>query len=556
MQFELKFIVMHCDTFKISGNIVDVVNRNIFPGTIVVNKGKIEHVLYDTRVPDQYILPSLIDAHIHIESSMLIPSEFARLACLHGTVATVSDPHEIANVLGVEGVKFMIENGKKVPFKFFFGAPSCVPATEFETSGTSIGADTIGEILDWDDIYYLSEMMNFPGVLYDDPEVKAKLQAAFKRKKPVDGHAPGLRGKDARKYAEAGITTDHECFTLEEAREKAILGMKILIREGSAARNFDALIPLLKEMPHMIMFCSDDKHPDELIQGHINSLIIRAIENGYDMFDVISACTLNPVKHYGLPVGLLQPGDDADMIVVDSPENMKVMETYIKGIKVAENGNTRMDAVVEKPVNRFNVRKIEPADIEVSDKGSKINIIEVIDDQIVTKHMIARPLVDNNLIVSDTKRDILKIIVLNRYSQSIPAIGFVHGFNLQYGAIASTVAHDSHNIIAVGTSDEAICKAVNHLIEAQGGIVAFNGSENFILPLPVAGLMSLENGYEVARKYKMLDKMAKESGTKLSSPFMTLSFLALLVIPELKLSDKGLFNGNAFEFISLYNYEV
>ena len=547
---------MHSDTFKLSGNIIDVVNRNIFPGTIVVNKGKIEQVLYDIRVPDQYILPGLIDAHIHIESSMLIPSEFARLASLHGTVATVSDPHEIANVLGVEGVKFMIENGKKVPFKFFFGAPSCVPATEFETSGTSIGADTIGEILDWDDIYYLSEMMNFPGVLYDDPEVKAKLQAAFKRKKPVDGHAPGLRGKDARKYAEAGITTDHECFTLEEAREKAMLGMKILIREGSAARNFDALIPLLKEMPHMIMFCSDDKHPDELIQGHINTLIVRAIENDYDIFDVISACTLNPVEHYRLPVGLLQPGDDADMIVVDSPDNMKVMETYIKGIKVAENGNTRMDAVVEKPINRFNVKKIEPADIEVSDKGSKINIIEVIDDQIVTKHMIARPLVDNNLIVSDIKRDILKIIVLNRYTQSLPAIGFVHGFNLKHGAIASTVAHDSHNIIAVGTSDEAICKAVNHLIEAQGGIVAFNGSENFILPLPVAGLMSLENGYEVARKYKTLDKIAKESGTKLSSPFMTLSFLALLVIPELKLSDKGLFNGNAFEFLSLYNYEV
>ncbi|MGB4204551.1 MAG: adenine deaminase [Bacteroidales bacterium] len=547
---------MHGDTFKLSGNIIDVVNRNIFPGTIVVNKGKIERVLYDTRVPDQYILPGLIDAHIHIESSMLIPSEFARLASLHGTVATVSDPHEIANVLGVEGVKFMIENGKKVPFKFFFGAPSCVPATEFETSGTSISADTIGEILDWDDIYYLSEMMNFPGVLYNDPEVKAKLLAAIKRKKPVDGHAPGLRGEDARKYAEAGITTDHECFTLEEAREKAMLGMKILIREGSAARNFDALIPLLKEMPHMIMFCSDDKHPDELIQGHINSLIVRAIENGYDMFDVISACTLNPVKHYGLPVGLLQPGDDADMIVVDSPENMKVMETYIKGIKVAENGNTRIDEVDEKPVNRFNARKIKPADIEVSDKGSKINIIEVIDDQIVTRHMIASPLVDNKLIVSDTKRDILKIIVLNRYNQSMPAIGFVHGFNLKHGAIASTVAHDSHNIIAVGTSDEAICKAVNHLIEAKGGIVAFNGSENFILPLPVAGLMSLENGYEVARKYKMLDKIAKESGTKLSSPFMTLSFLALLVIPELKLSDKGLFNGNAFEFISLYNYEA
>ncbi len=539
------------NTFKVAGKIVDVVNKKIFPGYIQISAGKIVRVMHDENVPDQYILPGLIDAHIHIESSMLIPSEFARIAAIHGTVATVSDPHEIANVLGIDGVKFMIDNGNKVPFKFFFGAPSCVPATGFETSGNLLGPNAVEEMLDWDEVLYLSEMMNFPGVLYGDPDVKAKLEAALKRKKPVDGHAPGLRGIDARKYAEAGITTDHECFTLEEGREKAELGMKILIREGSAARNFDTLIPLLNEYPDKIMFCSDDKHPDELIHSHINFLVSRAIGNGYDVIDVIRACTINPVKHYSLPVGLLQPGDDADMIVVDSPENMKILQTYIRGIKVAEGEKILMNAVGEVPVNRFNVSKITPADIEVPHNGALINVIEALDGQIVTKHLVIEPLISEGIIISDSKRDILKMMVLNRYNPAPPSVGFVHGFKLTRGAIASTVAHDSHNIIAIGTSDEAICEAVNLLAETKGGITAFDGNKHLLLPLPVAGLMALDNGYEVARKYKMLDQMAKEMGSQLTAPFMTLSFLALLVIPELKLSDKGLFDGNKFEFIPL-----
>jgi adenine deaminase len=553
---QLNFKVMKPGSFKISGNIVDVVQGRIFPGTIEISEGKIASVVPDNNSSNQYIMPGLVDAHIHIESSMLIPSEFARMAVVHGTIATVSDPHEIANVMGMEGVKFMIENGKKVPFRFFFGAPSCVPATGFETSGTSIGPKAVEEMLGWDDIYYLSEMMNFPGVLFKDPEVMAKLEAAKKLNKVVDGHAPGLSGEDARKYAEAGISTDHECFTLEEGREKAALGMKILIREGSAARNFDTLIPLLKESPEMIMFCSDDKHPDELIQNHINFLVAKAIGLGYNILEVIRACTLNPVKHYNLPVGLLQPGDDADFIVVDSLENMKVRQTWIMGSLVAENGKSLIEAVEEKPINRFEVSAISPDDLKVEAKSKYINVIEALDGQIVTRRRIMEAPVNNGFVVSDPTSDLLKMVVLNRYNPAPPAIGFVAGLGLKRGAIASTVAHDSHNIIAVGADDHSICRAIEQLIQTKGGITCVDGEDVLVLPLPVAGLMALDNGHEVARRYQQLDAMAKKMGSTLQAPFMTVSFLALLVIPELKLSDKGLFDGNSFQFVSLFEEQM
>lgn len=539
-------------SYSISGNILDVVNRQIFPGTLTIENGKITQVAKNNNTYDQHIIPGLIDAHVHVESSMLIPSEFARMAVVHGTVASVSDPHEIANVLGLEGVKFMIENGKKVPFKFYFGAPSCVPATEFETSGTFLGPGDVEKMLDWKEVLYLSEMMNFPGVLYDDPDVKAKLDAAKKRNKVIDGHAPGLRGDSARKYAESGISTDHECFTLAEGREKAALGMKILIREGSAARNFDTLIPLLKEFPDQIMFCSDDKHPDEFVESHINFLVAKAIAKGYDSIDVIRACTFNPAKHYGLSTGLLQNGDDADLVVVDSLDNMKIQETYIKGIKVAENGKTLISPVSEIPVNRFQAEKLTAEDIQTPASGSIINVIGAIDGQIVTERLRANARIENGYAVSDVQNDILKMVVLNRYVPAPPATGFVKGFGLKHGAIASTVAHDSHNIIALGASDEDICKAINHLIDAKGGIAVVDNSGHMVLPLPVAGLMSLEDAYTVAGKYKLIDAKAKETGSVLAAPFMTLSFLSLLVIPELKLSDKGLFDGNKFEFISLF----
>lgn len=531
---------------------MDVVRGRIFPGSIEVSEGKIMAISEGPVDEEVYILPGLIDAHIHIESSMLIPSEFARLAVVHGTVATVSDPHEIANVLGIDGIRFMIANGKRVPFKFCFGASSCVPATPFETSGASIDVDDVEALLQMEEVGYLSEMMNFPGVLAEDPVVMAKLALARKYGKPVDGHAPGLRGDEARRYIEAGISTDHECFTLEEAREKAGYGMNILIREGSAARNFDALAPLLDEYPGQVMFCSDDRHPDDLARRHINDIVRRAISLGYDPMTVIRACTLNPVRHYRLNVGLLQPGDPADLAVVSDLREFRVLRTYIDGIPVAADGQSLIPHLEERPVNRFNARKIKPEDLVVKPEGNRIRVIEALEGQLITHELSEASVTAGTNVVSDVAHDVLKLIVMNRYSPSAPAIGFVKNFGLKRGAIASTVAHDSHNIIAVGATDEEIALAVNALVDSNGGVCCADGSDVQLLPLPVAGLMSVDDGFSVARQYEAIDQAARDLGSRLQAPFMTLSFMALLVIPALKLSDKGLFDGNSFQFTSLF----
>ncbi len=543
---------MNKSSFTISGNIVNIVRGRIFQGTISVNQGKIVSVVEEPVDSSHYISPGLIDAHIHIESAMLIPSEFARLAVTHGTVATVSDPHEIANVLGVEGIRFMISNGKKVPFKFYFGASSCVPATPFETAGASLGLEEIEYLLKKNEVKYLSEMMNYPGVLYHDEQVMAKLALARKYGKPVDGHAPGLKGEDAKNYIRAGITTDHECFTLEEAAEKIGFGMKILIREGSAARNFDALIDLIDRHPDMVMFCSDDRHPDDLAERHIDDLVRRAISQGYDPISVLRSCTLNPITHYKLDVGLLQPGDPGDFIIVDDLKSFNVLETYIDGIKVAENGTTLILSVPEVTPNKFHAVKIGQNDLAVRQEGHQIRVIEALEGQLITHALTATSLELQGNILSDPEHDVLKMVVLNRYARSKPAIAFVKSFGLKRGAIASTVAHDSHNIIAVGVSDEDICHAINALIETKGGICCADGDKVDILPLPVAGLMSEKDGFEVALAYERLDISAKHLGSKLRAPFMTLSFMALLVIPELKLSDKGLFDGKSFSFTSVF----
>ncbi len=537
--------------YNISGNIVDVVSKRIFKGIITVEDHKITKITESENVDNQYILPGLIDAHVHIESSMIIPSEFARLAVTHGTVATVSDPHEIANVIGMNGVNFMINNGKKVPFKFYFGAPSCVPATPFETSGASINVADIDNLMSNPEIKYLSEMMNFPGVLFDDKEVMAKLAVAKKYKKPIDGHAPGLKGEDADKYVKSGITTDHECFTTDEAIDKINSGMKVQIREGSAAKNFDALINLLSTHPDEVMLCSDDKHPNDLTYGHINQLIIRAIKEGYNFIDIIRACTYVPVKHYNLEVGLLQKGDAADFIIVDNLFDFNVLSTYIDGYKVAEKGKTLINSVEEECPNIFKAKNINPSDLEVAYEKPEIKVIKALEGQLITEKLVIEAKHNNGVIISDTERDILKIVVLNRYEYSKPSVAFINGFGFKKGAIASTVAHDSHNIIAVGCNDEDIAEAINLLINSKGGISVVNKDLKYHLPLPVAGLMSNEDGFEVAHKYEFIDQKAKELGSLLNAPFMTLSFMALLVIPELKLSDKGLFDGSIFEFTSL-----
>jgi adenine deaminase len=535
----------------VQGNIVDLHNKRIFKGEVEVKKGNILEIREAQHNQENFILPGFVDAHIHIESSMLVPSEFAKIAVLHGTVATVSDPHEVANVLGVKGVDFMIENGKKVPLKFNFGAPSCVPATSFESAGAIIDAADIQLMMENPDIKYLAEMMNYPGVLFDDAEVLAKIQHAKNNNKPVDGHAPGLRGEDATKYIAAGISTDHECFTYDEALEKLQKGMKVLIREGSAAKNFEALIDLLPEYFENMMFCSDDKHPDDLLLGHINQLCERAVAKGMDVFKVLQAACVNPVKHYNLEVGLLKKGDAADFILVDNLKHFNVLETYISGELVAKNGESFVKSVDFEILNNFKTDKKKVADFRFESTSEKIRVIEALDGELVTNQMEAASLIVDGNLVSNTATDVLKMTVVNRYKNEEPSIAFIKNFGIKEGAIASSVGHDSHNIIAIGVSDEAICKAVNLVIENSGGICAVNALEEKIVSLPVAGIMSDLSAQEIGKSYAELDTMAKQMGSKLSAPYMSLSFMALLVIPSLKLSDKGLFDGTSFKFTSL-----
>lgn len=545
------------NTFQISGNLVDILQQEIYPATIHITDGYISSIERNNNQYATYLLPGFTDAHVHVESSMLIPSEFARLAVVHGTVATVSDPHEIANVMGVKGVEYMLENGRKVPFRFNFGAPSCVPATIFETAGAVVTVADIEALLQRDDIRYLTEMMNFPGVLHKDPEVLAKIAGAKKAGKPVDGHAPGLRGETAAAYIAAGISTDHECFTIEEAKDKLQYGMHILIREGSAAKNFEALYPLLHDHSSHIMFCSDDKHPDNLVEGHINLLVKRALAYGVDLFKVLRAACINPVLHYKLDNGLLRVNDPADFIVTDDLQNFNILATYINGVKVAENGQTLIPSIPSSPVNNFIADPVTAADFRmpVNDSNAKevtVKVIGAMDGQLITNALTAVLPVTNGAIASNTQQDILKLVVVNRYKKAPPAMAFIQGFGLQEGAIASSVAHDSHNIIAVGTTDESLAAAINTVIAAQGGISAVGNNATHGLPLPVAGLMSNLDGYTVAAQYSALDKAAKDLGSTLASPFMTLSFMALLVIPHLKLSDLGLFDGDSFQFTATH----
>jgi len=541
------------DAFTVAGRLIDLHNREIRSATVHVQDGIVERIAPADDVPDRYLLPGFVDAHVHVESAMLTPSEFARAAVPHGTVATVSDPHEIANVLGVDGVEYMIEDGRQVPFHFAFGAPSCVPATPFETSGATLDPAAVAALLDRDDVPYLSEMMDFPGAINRDDDVMAKIAAAQERDKPVDGHAPGLRGEGVEAYAAAGIETDHECFAIEEAREKLAAGMKIAIREGSAAKNFDELIPLMDEAPDRLLFCSDDKHPDSIMEGHIDDLARRAIERGYDRFDVLRAACVHPVEHYGLDVGLLREGDPADFIVVDDPTALTVQRTYVEGRLVAEQGETTIERVPSDVVNQFEAEPVDPAAFRVEAEGNRMRAITAVDNQLVTGEDIVETPIEDGDAVADPTRDLLKLAVVNRYTDiSDPAVAFIRGFGLDEGALASSVAHDSHNVVAVGTSDDALARAVNAVIRQEGGISAVADGTH-VLPLPIAGLMSDEPHDQVARRYTRLSNFVQaELGSPMDAPFMTLSFMALLVIPQLKLSDQGLFDGEAFAFVDRF----
>ncbi|OIR08296.1 adenine deaminase [mine drainage metagenome] len=547
------------------GNLVDVWKKEIYPAEIIVENGKIRSIIPINKSANKqinYILPGFVDSHVHVESSMLVPSEFAKLAVVHGSVGSVNDPHEIANVCGLEGVEFMIENGKQVNFKFNFGAPSCVPATVFETAGAALNSDAVKKLLEKKEIKYLSEMMNFPGVLFADDEVMKKIKYAHELNKPVDGHAPGLRGDDAKKYIEAGISTDHECFTADEALDKLKYGMKILIREGSAAKNFEALINLLPEHFENMMFCSDDKHPDSLAVGHINQLCARAVAKGIDIFKVLQPACVNPVLHYKLDIGLLRVGDDADFIVAEDLINFNIKKTFINGELVAENGTSFIKSVPVNSINNFNCDEIEIEKMQFSLKRwgnaeeeniEQVNVIEALEGQLITNKLIYSITdfnVENENIFSNTEKDLLKMVVVNRYFNAPIAKTFIKNFGLKEGAIASSVAHDSHNIVAVGVDDASLARAINLVIQQKGGVSAVSINNEKVLGLPVAGLMSADDGYKVADAYTAIDKMVKqELKSTLAAPFMTLSFMALLVIPHLKLSDMGLFDGDKFEFV-------
>ena len=541
---------------KYEGNIINIFDNTITFGEITVFEGRIFNIekIKNEMPGASYFLPGFVDAHVHIESSMLTPSQFGKMAVVHGTVGTVSDPHEIANVLGIKGVEYMINNGESIPFKFCFGAPSCVPATEFETTGAAITVEEIEELISNPKIGYLAEMMNFPGVIFENEDVISKLEIAKKHHKPIDGHAPGLRGEEAKKYFEKGISTDHECISYEEGKEKLNLGIKILVREGSAAKNFEELIPLAHAYSTQMMFCSDDKHPDDLVAGHINLLVKRAIQSGIDIFKVLRMASLNPIRHYNLDIGLLREGESADFIEINNLNEFNILSTYINGELVASKGKSLIKDTKGEIINNFSAEpiKIENLKIDIPSEAKIVNVIKVNDGQLITESLKYK-LSDIPISIFG-KSDILKLVVYNRYTEAAPAIAYIQGFGIKKGAIASSVAHDSHNIIAVGIDDVSIKDAINLIIREKGGIAAVSESKMGVLPLPIAGLISNKDGYEVAKDYTQINQFAKTIlGSTLKSPFMSLSFMALLVIPSLKLSDKGLFDGNRFKFNDLFN---
>ncbi|MEM6777254.1 MAG: adenine deaminase [Planctomycetota bacterium] len=536
----------------VRSQLVDIDARAIRPVEIRVSAGRIDSIetLEKGDVDNTFIVPGFVDAHVHIESSMLTPSQFAAAAVIHGTVATVSDPHEIANVLGLPGVRYMLDDASRVPFKFLFGAPSCVPATVFETAGASISPEETAGLLDDDRIGYLAEMMNFPGVLQEDPDVLAKIEAARQRGKPIDGHAPGLRGDDVSKYFAAGITTDHECTQLDEAIEKLAAGAMIQIREGSAARNFDALYPLIDQYPGRVAFCSDDKHPDELVSGHINALCRRAVGRGCDLFHVLTAACIVPVRHYRLDVGQCRVGDRADFVELESLETFDVRRTIIDGDCVSEAGRSLITVPPAQPMNQFRCGFKRPDQFKLPAlHATDMRVIVAEDRLLTTRSETVAPTVVGGSVVADPDRDLLKLTVVNRYADADPAVALVRSFGLSRGALAGSVGHDSHNILGVGADDESLCEAVNAIIGHEGGLAVVDGQRIETLPLPVAGLMSTQSCDVVAARYQEIDTLARQMGCTLQAPFMTLSFMALLVIPSLKLSDLGLFDGDRFQLV-------
>lgn len=561
---------------------LDVITDSIYPARISVEGGFFKEIVPIVINDDSeldisgIILPGFIDSHIHIESTMLTPAQFAKLAVRFGTTSVVCDPHEIVNVAGTDGIDFMIENSKSVPFNFYFSIPSCVPATCFETSGAILDSETIGELLKKDEAVALGEMMNFPGVINGDGEVLAKLEKAKELGKPIDGHAPLLSGKDLDKYIAEHISTDHECSNFAEAIEKKEKGMKIMVREGSSAKNMEALFDfsdrldywknhesfgkmpneVLEKRIHLPIFdfiVSDDKHTTDLIKGHLNESIKKAIDLEVSPISAIEMVTVNPSTHYNLNTGAIVKGMQADYVVVDNLNDLNILKTYVAGKCVFDGENVLFDVEETEFKNTFDVSKKESEDFEIScdEPSADVNVIRCFNGELITEAESATLETKNGFVQPDLEEDILKIAVVERYGGNSIANGFITGFNLKKGAIASSVAHDSHNIVVVGTNSEDMANAVNCLIDNEGGFAIVDGDFEDSLALPIAGLMTNEDSHEVAEKLEKLHKTAADFGCKLDSPFMTMSFMALLVIPAIKISDKGLFDCINFEFIDV-----
>jgi len=551
------------------GSLVNVYSGNISESYIGVKDGRIIYVggkpiraTKNLDVGSKFILPAYIDGHVHIESSLVTPSQFALAAIPRGTCCVVADPHEIANVCGVEGIKYMIEDSARTPLKIYFMIPSCVPATNLETSGAKIGLKEIEELKGLKQILGLGEVMNFPGVIKGEEEVMAKIRAC--EGMVIDGHAPGLRGEELCAYIAAGVMSDHESVTAEEAMEKISLGMWVMIREGSTAKNLSELAAIVsKGCPERVMLVTDDQHADDLLaEGHLDHVLRRAVEEGIDPVDAVRMVTVKPAEYFGLRrLGGVSPGKCADMVIVDDLKEFKAEMVFIDGRIVAKEGKYLGSvgrSIVKKEVEKtVHIGELLPADLKVIHRGPEgkveTRVIEVVPDQIITNEMLCELPVENGEVLPDLEKDIVKICVVERHRETGRiGKGFVKGFGLKEGALASTVAHDSHNIIAMGVSDDEICRAVNRLREINGGLVAVNGNEvKSELPLPIAGLMS-DRGVEfVAERMDELNKSASDLGCHLRSPFMALSFLALPVIPKLKITDLGLVDVEQMKVVDL-----
>lgn len=543
------------NTATFRGHIVDLVARRIFDGEMTVKNGKIDSFKEcEVEASAPYYLPGFIDSHVHVESSMMTPVEFARIALRHGTIGAVCDPHEIANVMGTEGIDLMLDLAKLADFRFAFGMPSCVPSCskDIETSGFVLGADVVAEYMKRDDIYFLAEMMNFPGVINGDPEVMAKIESAKANGKPIDGHAPGLVGEERARYASAGIYSDHECTSIETGRSAVACGMTVQIREGSAAKDYAALAPLIAEAPGHVMFCTDDCHPNDFVRGHIDRIVRRAISEGYDVLDVLTAACLTPVKHYNIPAGLMQVGDPADFIVLtDLTPHFRVIKSYINGVKVySSKGQYTANLMLERSVqvqknlvqhmiNNFNAHAITEADIARTPQAEE-HIIVASDGSLFTLHE-----------QGPVTPDVQKLVVIDRYSgQAVPKVAYIRGFGITHGAVAQTIAHDCHNIVAVGSDDKELVRVINRVIEMKGGIVVSDGTDIEDLPLPIGGLISPLCGHELAFRCDLLNEVIQRAGCQFHSPFITLGFMCLPVIPQLKLTDKGLFDSVNFLFVA------